>query len=196
MIPTTLGAGAAFVRAAGGYVDGWFPMGERDQADRVVLPGSPGSPLTSFHVRASWPARGPGASKSGSIRLRRGDGRVCRTRRHWISDVIRETYSAARRGEAHSVECWREGPWSGDLRGGAGGASSASRCSTSRPTRPRSRWRPGRGCGRVLLRLAGDAARGSAPPRSAVAAICSCYGRRWRGAAPSCERPGDRSGLL
>jgi leucyl/phenylalanyl-tRNA--protein transferase len=42
----------------------------------------------------------------------------------WISDVIRESYTALhQKGEAHSVECWREGRLAGGLYGVAlGGA--------------------------------------------------------------------------
>jgi leucyl/phenylalanyl-tRNA--protein transferase len=114
------------LRAA--YVDGWFPMGE--QGTRSIEWFSPDPrgilPLTAFHV----PAR-----LARTLRAARFDIRVdtafaevmdrCAERDDtWISDVIRESYTALhQKGEAHSVECWRDGRLAGGLYGVAlGGA--------------------------------------------------------------------------
>jgi len=108
------------LRAA--YADGWFPMGER--GTRLIEWFSPDPrgilPLTAFHV----PAR-----LSRTLRAARFEIRVdtafaevmarCAERDDtWISDVITETYTALHlAGEAHSVECWREGRLAGGLYG-------------------------------------------------------------------------------
>jgi leucyl/phenylalanyl-tRNA--protein transferase len=114
------------LRAA--YRDGWFPMGER--GTRLIEWFSPDPrgvlPLTAFHV----PAR-----LGRILRSRRFEVRIdtafpavmerCAERDDtWISDVIMETYQALHlAGEAHSVECWRDGHLAGGLYGVAlGGA--------------------------------------------------------------------------
>lgn len=129
MIRSTLGAPElplSVLRAA--YADGWFPMGE--QGTRLIEWFSPDPrgilPLTAFHV----PAR-----LGRTLRARRFEIRVdtafaavmagCAERDDtWISDVIQETYAALHlAGQAHSVECWREGRLVGGLYGVAlGGA--------------------------------------------------------------------------
>jgi leucyl/phenylalanyl-tRNA--protein transferase len=129
MIPPVNGAPelpVSVLRAA--YVDGWFPMGEK--GTRLIEWFSPDPrgvlPLTEFHV----PAR-----LGRTLRARRFEIRVdtafaavmaaCAERDDtWISDVIRETYGAMHlAGEAHSIECWREGRLVGGLYGVAlGGA--------------------------------------------------------------------------
>jgi leucyl/phenylalanyl-tRNA---protein transferase len=114
------------LRAA--YMDGWFPMGE--QGTRLIEWFSPDPrgilPLTRFHV----PARLDRTVRAGrfDIRIDTAFAEVmdrCAERDDtWISDVIRETYQAMHaEGEAHSVECWREGHLVGGLYGVAlGGA--------------------------------------------------------------------------
>ena len=114
------------LRAA--YVDGWFPMGE--QGTRLIEWFSPDPrgvlPLTSFHV----PARLGRTLRAGRFEIRVDTAFAevmagCAQRDDtWISDVIRETYQALHAaGEAHSVECWREGRLVGGLYGVAlGGA--------------------------------------------------------------------------
>ena len=129
MILTANGApelSLSVLRAA--YADGWFPMGEK--GTRLIEWFSPDPrgvlPLTAFHV----PAR-----LGRTLRARRFEIRVdtafaavmaaCAERDDtWISDVIRETYAAMHlAGQAHSVECWREGRLVGGLYGVAlGGA--------------------------------------------------------------------------
>jgi len=114
------------LRAA--YVDGWFPMGE--QGTRLIEWFSPDPrgvlPLTSFHV----PARLGRTLRAGRFEISFDTAFAevmagCAQRDDtWISDVIRETYQALHAaGEAHSVECWREGRLVGGLYGVAlGGA--------------------------------------------------------------------------
>jgi leucyl/phenylalanyl-tRNA--protein transferase len=114
------------LRAA--YRDGWFPMGER--GTRLVEWFSPDPrgilPLTAFHV----PARLGRVLRAGRFDVRvdtafREVMAGCAERDDtWISDVILETYQALHHaGEAHSVECWRDGRLVGGLYGVAlGGA--------------------------------------------------------------------------
>jgi len=114
------------LRAA--YRDGWFPMGER--GTRLVEWFSPDPrgilPLTAFHV----PARLGRVLRAGRFEIRVDSAFAevmagCAERDDtWISDVILETYQALHQaGEAHSVECWREGRLVGGLYGVAlGGA--------------------------------------------------------------------------
>jgi leucyl/phenylalanyl-tRNA---protein transferase len=129
MIRTTLGAPElplSVLRAA--YVDGWFPMGER--GTRLIEWFSPDPrgvlPLTAFHV----PARLGRTLRAGRFEIR-VDTAFAAVMDHcaerddtWISDVIRETYQALHvDGDAHSVECWRDGRLVGGLYGVAlGGA--------------------------------------------------------------------------
>jgi leucyl/phenylalanyl-tRNA--protein transferase len=114
------------LRAA--YREGWFPMGER--GTRLVEWFSPDPrgvlPLTAFHV----PARLGRTLRAGRFEIRVDTAfpavmRQCAERDDtWISDVILETYQALHvAGEAHSVECWRNGRLAGGLYGVAlGGA--------------------------------------------------------------------------
>ena len=114
------------LRAA--YVDGWFPMGER--GTRLIEWFSPDPrgilPLTAFHV----PARLGRTLRAGRFEIRVDTAfaevmaRCAERDDTWISDVITETYTALHlAGEAHSVECWREGRLAGGLYGVAlGGA--------------------------------------------------------------------------
>ena len=109
-------------------VDGWFPMGER--GTRLIEWFSPDPrgvlPLTAFHV----PARLGRTLRAGRFEIR-VDTAFAAVMEHcaerddtWISDVIRETYQALHaEGDAHSVECWRDGRLVGGLYGVAlGGA--------------------------------------------------------------------------
>jgi leucyl/phenylalanyl-tRNA---protein transferase len=114
------------LRAA--YREGWFPMGER--GTRLIEWFSPDPrgvlPLTAFHV----PARLGRTLRAGRFEIRvdtafRTVMEHCAERDDtWISDVILETYTALHAaGEAHSVECWRDGHLAGGLYGVAlGGA--------------------------------------------------------------------------
>ena len=114
------------LRAA--YRDGWFPMGER--GTRLVEWFSPDPrgvlPLTGLHV----PARLGRTVRAGRFEIRVDTAfaavmRGCAERDDtWISDVILESYQALHAaGEAHSVECWRDGKLVGGLYGVAlGGA--------------------------------------------------------------------------
>jgi leucyl/phenylalanyl-tRNA--protein transferase len=114
------------LRAA--YREGWFPMGER--GTRLIEWFSPDPrgvlPLTAFHV----PARLGRTLRAGRFEIRVDTAfptvmRHCAERDDtWISDVILETYQALHvAGEAHSVECWRDGRLAGGLYGVAlGGA--------------------------------------------------------------------------
>jgi leucyl/phenylalanyl-tRNA--protein transferase len=114
------------LRAA--YRDGWFPMGER--GTRLLEWFSPDPrgilPLDGVHV----PARLGRTVRSGRFEIRVDTAfaavmRACAERDDtWISDVILESYQALHHaGEAHSVECWREGRLVGGLYGVAiGGA--------------------------------------------------------------------------
>lgn len=114
------------LRAA--YREGWFPMGERGtRAIEWFSPDPRGIlPLTDFHV----PARLGRTVRSQRFEIRVDTAFVavmdhCAERDDtWISDVIRESYHALHlAGEAHSVECWREGRLVGGLYGVAlGGA--------------------------------------------------------------------------
>ena len=108
------------LRAA--YVDGWFPMGER--GTRLIEWFSPDPrgilPLTAFHV----PARLGRTLRAGRFEIRVDTAfaevmaRCAERDDTWISDVITETYTALHlAGEAHSVECWREGRLAGGLYG-------------------------------------------------------------------------------
>jgi leucyl/phenylalanyl-tRNA--protein transferase len=129
MSRTTLGAPElplSVLRAA--YADGWFPMGER--GTRLIEWFSPDPrgilPLTAFHV----PARLGRTLRAGRFEIRVDTAfaavmaRCAERDDTWISDVIRETYEALHlAGQAHSVECWREGRLVGGLYGVAlGGA--------------------------------------------------------------------------
>jgi leucyl/phenylalanyl-tRNA--protein transferase len=129
MIDTTKAAPElplSVLRAA--YREGWFPMGER--GTRLVEWFSPDPrgilPLTAFHV----PARLGRTLRAGRFEIRVDTAfpevmAACAEREDtWISDVIVETYTALHRaGEAHSVECWRDGRLAGGLYGVAlGGA--------------------------------------------------------------------------
>ena len=109
------------LRAA--YADGWFPMGER--GTRLISSGSPRILVASCHLRRFTCRRvlagrcAPGASR---FRIDAAFTEVmarCAERDDtWISDVITETYTALHlAGEAHSVECWREGRLVGGLYG-------------------------------------------------------------------------------
>jgi leucyl/phenylalanyl-tRNA--protein transferase len=114
------------LRAA--YRDGWFPMGER--GTRLVEWFSPDPrgvlPLTGLHV----PARLGRTLRAGRFEIRVDTAfaavmQGCAERDDtWISDVIMESYQALHAaGEAHSVECWRDGQLAGGLYGVAlGGA--------------------------------------------------------------------------
>ena len=114
------------LRAA--YRDGWFPMGER--GTRLVEWFSPDPrgvlPLTGLHV----PARLGRTLRGGRFEIRVDTAfgavmRACAERDDtWISEVILESYQALHAaGEAHSVECWRDGQLAGGLYGVAlGGA--------------------------------------------------------------------------
>ena len=108
------------LRAA--YADGWFPMGER--GTRLIEWFSPDPrgilPLTAFHV----PARLGRTLRAGRFEIRIDAAftevmaRCAERDDTWISDVITETYTALHlAGEAHSVECWREGRLVGGLYG-------------------------------------------------------------------------------
>jgi len=108
------------LRAA--YADGWFPMGER--GTRLIEWFSPDPrgilPLTAFHV----PARLGRTLRAGRFEIRVDEAftevmaRCAERDDTWISDVITETYTALHlAGEAHSVECWREGRLVGGLYG-------------------------------------------------------------------------------
>ena len=108
------------LRAA--YADGWFPMGER--GTRLIEWFSPDPrgilPLTAFHV----PARLGRTLRAGRFEIRVDTAfaevmaRCAERDDTWISDVITETYTALHlAGEAHSVECWREGRLAGGLYG-------------------------------------------------------------------------------
>ncbi len=108
------------LRAA--YADGWFPMGER--GTRLIEWFSPDPrgilPLTGFHV----PARLGRTLRAGRFEIRIDAAfaevmaRCAERDDTWISDVITETYTALHlAGEAHSVECWREGRLVGGLYG-------------------------------------------------------------------------------
>ena len=114
------------LRAA--YRDGWFPMGER--GTRLVEWFSPDPrgvlPLTGLHV----PARLGRTVRAGRFEIRVDTAfaavvRGCAERDDtWISDVIMESYQALHAaGEAHSVECWREGQLVGGLYGVAQGGA-------------------------------------------------------------------------
>jgi leucyl/phenylalanyl-tRNA--protein transferase len=129
MKPATNGAPElplSVLRAA--YRDGWFPMGERGARTIEWFSPDPRGilPLTAFHVSS----RLGRTLRSGrfEIRLDTAFAAVmaqCAERDDtWISDVIRESYQALHlAGEAHSVECWREGRLVGGLYGVAlGGA--------------------------------------------------------------------------
>jgi leucyl/phenylalanyl-tRNA--protein transferase len=114
------------LRAA--YRGGWFPMGER--GSRLLEWFSPDPrgvlPLTGLHV----PARLGRIVRSGRFEIRVDSAfrtvldRCAERDDTWISDVIKESYTALHlEGEAHSVECWREGRLAGGLYGVAiGGA--------------------------------------------------------------------------
>jgi leucyl/phenylalanyl-tRNA---protein transferase len=114
------------LRAA--YREGWFPMGEK--GSRLIEWFSPDPrgvlPLTAFHV----PARLGRTLRTGRFEIRVDTAfaavmQGCAERDDtWISDVIMETYQALHHaGEAHSVECWRDGRLAGGLYGVAlGGA--------------------------------------------------------------------------
>ena len=114
------------LRAA--YRDGWFPMGER--GTRLLEWFSPDPrgilPLDAVHV----PARLGRRWRAGRFEIRVDAAfpavmRACAERDDtWISDVILESYQALHQaGDAHSVECWREGRLVGGLYGVAlGGA--------------------------------------------------------------------------
>jgi leucyl/phenylalanyl-tRNA--protein transferase len=114
------------LRAA--YRDGWFPMGER--GTRLLEWFSPDPrgilPLDGLHV----PARLCRTLRSGRFEIRVDTAfaavmRACAERDEtWISDVILESYQALHlAGDAHSVECWRDGRLVGGLYGVAiGGA--------------------------------------------------------------------------
>jgi leucyl/phenylalanyl-tRNA--protein transferase len=114
------------LRAA--YRGGWFPMGER--GTRLLEWFSPDPrgvlPLTGLHV----PARLDRTVRAGRFEIRidaafRAVLDRCAERDDtWISDVIKESYTALHQeGDAHSVECWREGRLVGGLYGVAiGGA--------------------------------------------------------------------------
>ena len=114
------------LRAA--YRDGWFPMGEC--GTRLVEWFSPDPrgvlPLTGLHV----PARLGRTLRAGRFEIRVDTAfaavmQGCAERDDtWISDVIMESYQALHAaGEAHSVECWRDGQLAGGLYGVAlGGA--------------------------------------------------------------------------
>jgi leucyl/phenylalanyl-tRNA---protein transferase len=114
------------LRAA--YRDGWFPMGEQGSRRLEWFSPDPRGvlPLDGLHV----PAR-----LGRTLRSHRFDVRVdtafaavmraCAERDDtWISDVILDSYQALHRaGEAHSVECWREGRLVGGLYGVAQGGA-------------------------------------------------------------------------
>jgi leucyl/phenylalanyl-tRNA--protein transferase len=114
------------LRAA--YRGGWFPMGER--GTRLLEWFSPDPrgvlPLTGLHV----PARLDRTVRSGRFEIRVDTAfptvldRCAERDDTWISDVIRESYTAMHQeGDAHSVECWRAGRLVGGLYGVAlGGA--------------------------------------------------------------------------
>lgn len=116
----------AVLRAA--YRDGWFPMGER--GTRLIEWFSPDPrgvlPLAAFHV----PERLGRTLRAARFEIRIDTAFAavmagCAERDDtWISDVIMETYQALHAvGEAHSVECWRDGRLAGGLYGVAlGGA--------------------------------------------------------------------------
>ena len=114
------------LRAA--YADGWFPMGER--GTRLIEWFSPDPrgilPLTAFHV----PARLGRTLRAGRFEIRIDTAftevmaRCAERDDTWISDVITETYTALHlAGEAHSVECWRDGRLVGGLYGVSLGAA-------------------------------------------------------------------------
>ena len=114
------------LRAA--YRGGWFPMGE--QGSRLLEWFSPDPrgvlPLTGLHV----PARLGRTVRGGRFEIRIDTAfrtvldRCAERDDTWISDVIKESYTALHQeGDAHSVECWREGRLAGGLYGVAiGGA--------------------------------------------------------------------------
>jgi leucyl/phenylalanyl-tRNA--protein transferase len=114
------------LRAA--YRDGWFPMGER--GTRLLEWFSPDPrgilPLDGLHV----PARLARTLRAARFEIRVDTAfpavmRACAERDDtWISDVILESYQALHAaGDAHSVECWRDGRLAGGLYGVAiGGA--------------------------------------------------------------------------
>lgn len=116
----------AVLRAA--YRDGWFPMGERGTRSIEWFSPDPRGvlPLTAFHV----PARLGRVIRAGRFEIRVDTAftavmQQCAERDDtWISDVIIDSYTALHQeGEAHSVECWREGRLVGGLYGVAlGGA--------------------------------------------------------------------------
>ena len=114
------------LRAA--YADGWFPMGER--GTRLIEWFSPDPrgilPLTAFHV----PARLGRTLRADRFEIRIDTAftevmaRCAERDDTWISDVITETYTALHlAGEAHSVECWRDGRLVGGLYGVSLGAA-------------------------------------------------------------------------
>jgi leucyl/phenylalanyl-tRNA---protein transferase len=114
------------LRAA--YRDGWFPMGERGSRRLEWFSPDPRGilPLDGLHV----PARLRRTLRSHRFEIRVDTAfaavmRACAERDDtWISDVILESYQALHRtGEAHSVECWREGRLAGGLYGVAQGGA-------------------------------------------------------------------------
>jgi leucyl/phenylalanyl-tRNA--protein transferase len=114
------------LRAA--YRDGWFPMGERGTRHLEWFSPDPRGilPLDGLHV----PARLGRTLRSGRFEVRVDSAfgavmQACAERDDtWISDVILESYAALHAaGDAHSVECWRDGRLAGGLYGVAlGGA--------------------------------------------------------------------------
>ena len=114
------------LRAA--YRGGWFPMGE--QGSRLLEWFSPDPrgvlPLTGLHV----PARLGRTVRAGRFEIRIDTAfrtvldRCAERDDTWISDVIKESYTALHQeGDAHSVECWREGRLAGGLYGVAMGGA-------------------------------------------------------------------------
>jgi leucyl/phenylalanyl-tRNA---protein transferase len=114
------------LRAA--YREGWFPMGERGSRRLEWFSPDPRGilPLDAVHVSA----RLGRTLRSGRFEVRIDTAfaavmRACAERDDtWISDVILESYQALHRaGEAHSVECWRDGRLVGGLYGVAQGGA-------------------------------------------------------------------------
>jgi leucyl/phenylalanyl-tRNA--protein transferase len=114
------------LRAA--YRGGWFPMGER--GSRLLEWFSPDPrgvlPLTGLHVSA----RLGRTVRAGRFEIRVDTAfravldRCAERDDTWISDVIKESYTALHHdGDAHSVECWREGRLAGGLYGVAMGGA-------------------------------------------------------------------------
>ncbi len=138
-------------RLVSAYASGWFPMAVEGGEIRWFSPDPRGIlPLDTFQISnrlaRTWRSgRFEIAVDRSFPEVMSACATVVRDPQDpgtWISQEIVDSYTALHRlGVAHSVETWRGGQLVGGLYGSRWvGRSSGNRCSTARPTRPRSRW--------------------------------------------------------